>query len=404
MKKLLATVALALAFFTASAQTQDGLDPRFFNNQFTSIGGGLAFYNNEAGVSTGWNGQFTVGNWILDRLAMRVALEGVGAANSTGNNVTIAMASVDFLWDVMSVATGRFDAKRVFSVYPIIGLGCQARLPFTMAVKDENGNMVNKEQRIDPDFHALAGLDLEFRVPKMSSWPFFLEGRMYLFPQGYDFNRKNASIFNLTAGIRHEINYDPHHRRIVGESRGPNYDWFAGVAAGPMMSIYGFDSEDLTIKDHLGWNADITFGRNFSTLWTIRFGLGMGGATNPKDVYSFYNLRADLMFNVSNLHGLQRGRRLNILPYAGAGIISRFDLQKILTQADAGLMARLYVNTKLDLYADARYVLVTPGFIPEKFLIDDGLWNACFPQLSLGAIYNFEPTSGRYRGGSRQRR
>ena len=389
MKKIILFVLLSCSTLAVSAQ---GFDPRFFNNQFTTFGGGLTMYNNDRALNTGYNGEFSIGNWILSDMALRFSFGVMSAENAKQLNSTFINGHCDFMWDVMTTITRIYDADRAFSVYPMAGFGFLYRPTITA---DTN------TYRFDADFMAMLGVNFEYRMPFMKKWPLFFEVKYFFLPQDYDFNSKNASLIDLTLGLKHEINYDPVHKRLPGESRNWSCDWFLGVAAGPNFSIAGLESPEVSTMERFGWNADITFGRNFSSLWSVRLGLGIMSGTTEKvwkegfDAqtynYTFFNLRTDLMFNISNINGFRRGRRFNVLPYAGAGLIERFDASSLVMGADAGLMARLYLTSSFDIYADARYILVPPRFNWGNGMMDNG-----YTLVNFGFIYNFEPSTCRY--------
>ena len=395
----------------ATAGAQSGIDPKFFNNQFLSIGGGMTLYNNDAGTTTGYNAEVSIGNWILNDMAMRVSFGTASAENALKLTSSFYYGHCDFMWDMMGTITGANHADNVVSVYPMIGFGFLYRpdIPFpngtdsTNAINYGGFNSDTTAYRFDADFLAMVGAHVEFRIPTpaMRTWPLFLEAKMFLLPQAYDFNHKMSELFNFTAGIKHDINYDPYHKSIPGESRGWNYDWFVGLGAGPNFSVMGIQSPEVTAWDRMGMNADVTVGRNFSSLWTVRLGFSVMKGTTERTVkagfdaeaysYAFFNGRADLMFNVVNIGGLRRGRHIGVLPYAGAGFIKRFDQKLVVMEADAGVMVRWYINKSIDIYADGRYIMVPPRFNWGHEMMDNG-----YPLLNFGIIYNFDPSSSRY--------
>lgn len=399
---------MLVAAIAANAQ---GIDPRFFNNQFISFGGGVTMYGNDAGMSTGFNAEATIGNWILRDMAMRVSFGTASAENAMKLTSSFYYGHCDFMWDAIGTIGGARHAKNVVSFYPMIGLGFLYRpdipLPSdadtSLTVPSGMYNADTTGYRFDADFMAVVGAHLEFRIPTpaLKTWPLFLEAKVFILPQDYDFNYKLSTLTNFTFGIKHDINYDPYHKSIPGESRGWNYDWFVGLGVGPNFSVMGVQSPEVTAWDRMGMNADVTFGRNFSSLWTVRIGLSaMKGTTEGPHqegfdakpyTYAFFNGRADLMFNVVNIAGMRRGRHLGILPYAGAGLIKRFDQKLLVMQADAGVMARWYINRGLDIYVDGRYIMVPPRFNWGHEMMDNG-----YPLLNVGVIYNFDPSSSRY--------
>lgn len=405
MKKIVFTILFSLASLSAIAQ---GIDPRFFNNQFLAVGGGPSFYANEEAMTTGYNAELSLGNWILRDMALRFSFGTASAENARNLTSSFYYGHCSFMWDAISTLSGTNDAYRIFSIYPMLGLGVIYRpdIPIPEGVTDLENEILNADSTAYSyvfDFMAMVGAHFEFRIPTpvMRKFPLFLEAKMFILPQEYDFNHKISSLYNVSFGIKADLKYDPHHRSISGESQGWNYDWFVGLGAGPNYSMLKVTSPDIYFSDRMGWNADITFGRNLSSLWTVRFGFSiMSGTTEavvregfdaqPYD-YTFYNFRSDLMFNVVNISGMRRGRRIGVLPYAGAGMIKRFDKDLLVMEADAGVEARWYITKNLDIYVDGRYVMVPPRFNDGNDQMSNG-----YPLFNAGIIYNFDPSSSRY--------
>ena len=399
---------LSLAFLSVSAQSN--LDPRFFNNQFLSVGGGMTLYGHENGVGMGYNAELSYGNWILKDMALRFSFGTASAENALNLTSSFYYGHCDFMWDAISTISGAYDVYRVVSVYPMIGFGFLYRpdIPIPAGTETLSGMLTDDSSsyRYDADFMAMFGAHVEFRIPTpaMRKFPLFLEAKMFLLPEDYDFNSKMALLYNFSFGIKADLKYDPHHKSIPGESRGWGYDWFVGLAAGPNFSVMKMDSPDISFGDRMGWNADLTFGRNFSKIWTVRFGFSVMSGTTEHEVragfdpeeydYYFYNIRADLMFNVASVFGFRNQQTFSLLPYAGVGLIERFDKDLLVMEADAGVMAKLMVSRHLDVYADARYIMVPPRFNDGKggkAQLTNG-----YPLLNFGIIYNFDPSSNRH--------
>lgn len=382
-KIILFLLLLAATMADAAAQ---GFDTRFFNNQFLAAGAGTAMYDHDAGTSKGRGFEAAIGNWILKDMALRIDFGFVEAGNALGCTSRFVNGHCDFLWDVEGAVTGVYNPRRAFSFYPEAGFGFLSRL----AVVTADGQPL----RYDADFLALAGAMIQLRLPGMQQWPLFVDARVFLLPQNYDSNREASALYSLTFGVMRDINYDPVHKRLPGESRDWTCDWFVGMGAGADFSVMPFAGEDVTSGSRTGWNADLTLGRNLSSLWTVRLGLGAVSGTSERERaegfgpeayrYSFFDARADLMFNVSNIFGFRHGSRFNALPYAGCGLVSRFDSPSLVMGADAGFEARLFLSRNVDLYADARYLMVPPRFTGGRHSFDNG-----FAFFNIGFIYNF---------------
>ena len=154
------------------------------------------------------------------------------------------------------------------------------------------------------------------------------------------------------------------------------------------------------------------FGRNCSNFWTIRFELTGLTAHGPYDTineqagdgYTFGMLHSDVMLNLTHAIKFTRGKKLNVLPYLGAGMVWRFDKPQFDMGADFGVMLRYYIGRRSDLYADLKYLMVPPriggGIGPEGPLPGIFGYNVVWvglPSITLGYIYNFGTNTTRYR-------
>lgn len=383
-KKLLFLLLCAATVASAAAQ---GFDSRFFNNQFLSAGYGMTAYDHDAGTSKGRGMELSAGNWILKDIAVRLGFGMASSANALGYTSQFFDAHCDFLWDVEVAVNGKANPRRAFAFYPEVGFGFICRRSI------ETGSA--QPMPLDPDFTAMAGAMVLVRFPGLTEWPLFAEARLFVLPQDYDFNHSLSYLGSLSFGVMREINYDPVHKRLPGESRDWTLDWFMGAAAGIDYSVMSYESSQITTASRIGWNADLTLGRNLSSLWTVRLALGtLSGTTEQtaaegfepvKQDYVFCNARADLMFNVSNISDSRNSRQFNLLPYAGCGLISRFDQPTLVMGADAGLMARWYVSRHTDFIADARYLMVPPRFNGGRHSFDNGFFT-----FNIGFLYNYD--------------
>ena len=126
--------------------------------------------------------------------------------------------------------------------------------------------------------------------------------------------------------------------------------------------------------------------------------------TGTSEAYTFSMLHTDVMLNLTHALKFTRGRKLNVLPYLGAGLVWRFDNPRFDMGADFGLMLRYYIGRHSDLYADFKYLMVPPriggGVGPEGPLPGMFGYNVVWvglPSITLGYIYNFGTNTTRYR-------
>lgn len=398
ISKILVCVALFAALqvpAVSKVQAQPG--ERFGDNMFLSLKGGMSMYSNRLNDNpTGFSGGISVGKWIVSPLAFRVSFDFMTVPNaSTSNPFTaqFALGSAEFLWDFTSTFFRIRNWRLKF--YPMLGLG----------VVFQGGN---NGHRTDHDFQAMLGGQLNFAITPR--WDAFLEYKCNLFPEAFDGSRGDVYLHSFLLGFSHQFTEGPFRRRTEHESRDVMEDWFFGAGVGPNFSSFTFEHIDKL--GMYGAAPEIMFGRNYSNFWTIRFQLG--GLTaherydtvndEPGKGYTFSTLHADVMANLTHAIKFTRGKKLNVLPYLGAGLVWRYDDVRFDMAADFGVMLRYYVGRRSDLYADFKYTMVPPriaggpgepGPLPG-ILSYDILWVG-LPSITIGYIYNFGHNTTRYR-------
>ena len=402
MKKIVSILLLLTLMVGAGAQKRNvGAEgSTAFSNTFLSGGVGLGLYNNyNAGkVNMGFAGGISFGKWIGRPLALRFSFDMASAGRSTVRpNGTIAthssiffLGTAEALWDIRSTISRISGSK--FQLYPIFGLG----LIFGDAISaDHLGN-----NRVF-DLTAMIGLQANYLFAPY--WSAFVEGKLYVMPQGFDRNIGNNFLGMATVGIARNFFSTPFHRSTEFESRSKGFDWFFGIGLGPNFTSFEF--EHLSPADGMyGTTIDLTIGRNFSEFWTIRMQLGgIRGHERFNEVtdsagraFTYGNLHADLMINLTHALRFSRGIKLNILPYLGSGLVWRFDDPLFDLGLHGGLMFRYYIGYHSDLYADLRYTMVHPR-VGGSTGPSGSSYGVGIPSITIGYIYNFGNNSNRYR-------
>ena len=394
MKKFI--LVLLMAVTCSASHAQVGTD--FGVNMFASLKGGVAMYSNRLNDNPlGFSGGISVGKWILSPLAFRASFDFMTVPNAIkDDNFTenFALASAEFLWDFSSTFF-RIRHWRI-NFYPMLGLGFAFR---------EGG----PGHSTDHEFQAMLGGQLNFRISK--GWDTFLEYKCNFFPEAFDGSGGDVHVHSFLLGFTRQFTESPFHRRTEHESRDVTEDWFFGIGIGPNFSSFTF--EHVKPSDGMyGVAPEIMFGRNYSNFWTIRFQLG--GLTaherydtineQPGQSYTFSTFHTDVMLNLTHAIRFTRGKKLNVLPYLGAGLAWRYDNVRFDLAADFGVMFRYYVGRRSDLYLDLKYTMVTPrigGGVGESIDLPgvlgyDILWVG-LPSITLGYIYNFGTNTTRYR-------
>ena len=397
MKKLILTLVLAAMGLGISAQRAAAYADNTF---FWSLGVGGSFYQHSGTSAIGVpSAGVYLGRWLMKPLAFRLAADMVMAPTyqlqNSNTNATYVFGSAEFMWDVNATFFHVYNKniQYPFPVYPLIGLGV-AYMP--------DGS----DYHHDNDFQAMLGFNFPVRIG--SKWDAFLEYKCFFLPQTFDESYKNNYMHTAVVGITHRWSDAPFGRRTAFESRSTGEDWFAGFGAGMSFSSFGFEH----MFDGVGrlWipTPEGMFGRNYSNVWTIRFELSgffarerytqLTDSTGRTGRWYTYNyLHADFMFNVSHLFNFNRGVKWNFLPYLGAGPIVRYSSRPMFTvAADAGLMARRYIDQMGDFYVDLKYVMAPPRFAGTNSG-GGGIFSVGYPMITMGYIYNFGHSTTRYR-------
>ena len=253
-------------------------------------------------------------------------------------------------------------------------------------------------------------------------------------------------MLTFGLGLLFMQNDDPFHRRTKFESRSTNDDWFIGFGMGASFSSFEFEYVGNFDARLYNFTPELMIGRNYSEVWTIRFELSGflarerahmepevsdDGATvtdvlHPGHWYTFNCLHTDFMINLTHLFNFRRGVKWNFLPYLGAGPVWRYqDHPRFDVAADAGFMARRYINNMGDLYIDLKYIMVPPrvageagpsgsifgvGYpmidlkyimVPPRVAGEAGpsgsIFGVGYPMLTFGYIHNFGHSTTRYR-------
>lgn len=395
MKKLILTLTLAAACLGLSAQREAAYADNTF---FWSLGVGGAFYQHSgtSGIGVPAGGVY-LGRWLMKPLAFRLAADVVMAPSyqkPDGSNL-YAFGSAEFMWDVNATFFHVYNKniQTPVPIYPLIGLG----LAYSPGSDDVSA---------DHDFQAMLGFHFPVRIA--SRWDAFLEYKCFFLPQTFDGSYENNYMHTAVVGLTRRWADSPYGRRTAFESRSTSDDWFAGFGAGMSFSSFGFEH----MFDGVGklWipTPEGMFGRNYSNVWTIRFELSgffarerytqINDTTGrPGRWYTYNYLHADFMLNASHLFNFNRGVKWNFLPYLGAGPIVRYSSRPMFTvAADAGVMARRYIDQMGDFYIDLKYVIAPPRFAGNN-AGGGGIFSVGYPMITMGYIYNFGHSTTRYR-------
>lgn len=407
MKKLL--LSLVLVGLALGAKAQPAADNTFF----WSLNAGVNIYQHSGESQLGLpSGGLYFGRWLMKPLAFRLAFD-VSMAPSHlqtdgSTNSLFLFGSAEFMWDFNATFFHVYNKNFLSPVpfYPLIGLGVVYR------PEQKVGGVTHGA---DHDFQAMLGLHAPFRIgPK---WDAFLEYKCFFLPQSFDGSYGDNFMHNITLGLTHRMSDNPYHRRTEFESRSTSEDWFVGFGLGASFSSFEF--EYIGNFDARLWNIspEIMLGRNYSNVWTIRFelsgffarhrahmvakpneaGTEMVEELVPGTWYTFNMLHTDFMVNLTHLFNFRRGVKWNFLPYFGAGPIWNYEAKPVFTvAADAGIMARRFIDNMGDFYVDLKYIMAPPRVAGETGP-SGSIFGVGYPMLTIGYLHNFGHSTTRYR-------
>lgn len=406
MKKLLLSLLL-FAVGLGGVKAQRG---NAFNDGtlFMSLGaGGVYYQSQEASKFNVPTAGLSFGRWLMRPLAFRIAGDLAIAPSryqmNTSATSTFFYGSAEFMWDVNATFFHVYNKNFLypFPFYPLIGLG----VAYRPAVEGIGA---------DHDFQSMLGLHFPVRLSKR--FDAFLEYKCFILPETFDGDSRESLMHTFKAGLTYRWSDNPFARTTAFESRSTRDDWFVGFGAG--VSFSSFEFEYFNNPKARLWNPtpEIMFGRNYSSVWTIRFelsgffarerakaeiqaaadGSGLYGQLKVGKWYVFNMLHTDFMVNLSHLLNFNRGTRWNFFTYMGAGPVWRYRSKTQLNVgADFGIMARRFMDNMGDFYIDLKYLMVPPRIAGNTG--DISILGVGYPTLTFGYIFNFEHSTTRYR-------
>lgn len=222
-----------------------------------------------------------------------------------------------------------------------------------------------------------------------------------------------GATFAQTADVEEEVIYEKDKHKVVTNTFWDN--WWVQIGGGAQI-YYGDHNKQLDIADRLSLALDAGFGKWFSPQIGVRAmisGLTINGATQtwgetgihdtgkPVDgkythdygflneqQFDFYNLHADVLFNMSNiLCGYKEKRVWNCSPYLGLGWMVTWESPRAReVSLNLGIFNAIRLSEKFDFNIDLRTTMVKDSFDGETGgRKEEGLWTATF-----GFSYKFK--------------
>lgn len=157
--------------------------------------------------------------------------------------------------------------------------------------------------------------------------------------------------------------------------------WFVTIGGGGQV-YYGESDTEASFSDRITPALDISVGKWMSPVWGARIqynGLGMKGLTNASNPYSsaaykdthlyeqkfgYWNIHADLLFNLSAAICQYPRRFYELIPYGGIGYAGSYgkgdneNANSCSVSLNGGLLNKFRVCRSVDLYLDLRAVML----------------------------------------------
>lgn len=413
MKKLLLSLLLSAVCLSAHAQRGNAFND---NTLFWSFNAGATIYRHSNNYDFGFpTAGLYVGRWLMRPLAFRIAADVAMAPShftimeGKSDKSLFFMGSAEFMWDVRATFGHVHNSK--FNVYPLIGLGIVYR-PGIDALDVFHGP--------EHDIQTMLGLHMSVRLN--CHWDLYLEYRDRIFAQGFDGSQGDNFMHTYVLGLNYRVNDDPFHRRTQHETRSNDDDWFVGFGAGLSFSSFEFEYATNYEARLYNFTPELMIGRNYSSVWTIRMelsgflarerahmvpevsedGASVTDVLHRGSWYTFNVLHADFMINLTHLCNFRREVKWNFLPYLGAGPAWRYQTRpRFDLAADAGIMARRFIDNQGDFYVDLKYIIVSPR-LPGEAGPSGSVFGVGYPMLTFGYIHNFGHSTTRYRQGAHE--
>ena len=367
--RLLKVVILALAMLPLCSNAQLGTPLR---NSWLALGTGADIYGN--GFGAGAN--ISYGKWLLSTTALRAQISILSPMlfGNDGEGEVFYYGHVNIMFDAFSAFKGR-NPSNCFRSYGGVGVGL---------VHSSTG---------DNDFCGvvLGGCDLKVG----NDWRLFAELSVYVHPSDFDRNASASSLEFVNFGVIYDIQNNPTRSRSRFETQNIGNDWFFNVALGVCSFNYsGIESFEQRVSQ-LTPIFEFGIGKRLTTLWQIRLCASGLYAKSSDELFSFYNLRGDLMVDPMALILPEKPYcRFTALPYLSAGVVTRLDDQaNFLFSPSLGLQIVYRADKRNHIFADLHYSITPPRFVHTD--IAQSIYSVGLATVLLGYAYTFSRQSYR---------
>lgn len=340
-----------------------------FRNSSVSLGAEANYYSGNAGFGA----EIAFDKWVVSTVAVRGQLDVNFASGSSSSMVPFYYGHADMLFDLYSSLLGRNPSNSLRS-YLMLG-----------------GGLVHKKG--DNDFCILAGVGCQYRVS--NDWRLYAELGTTVHPSDFDGKDSPSLMTALSLGVVYDINNNPTRSRSRFETLRFANDWFFNVSFGTASVNYSEISSFGQRVSLLTPVFEFGLGKRLTTLWQIRLCVSGLYARTVDDMFSYYNLRGDIMidpvayFSTENPHP-----QFSVCPYLSAGVVARLDDQANFLACPAGGAQLVWrFDRRNQVYLDARYVVTPLRFVQSS--VSERIGKVGLATLLVGYSHTFSKVSFR---------
>lgn len=339
----------------------------FFGNSFLSIGAGPNFYFNTNGVGIGGGASLTGGKWLLNTAGLRLQFA-AHLASSGSDPYMLYYGHCDIFFDLLTALRGRNPSDKITS-YMLLGVGL---------VHNSLG---------DNDFSGIAGVGATYRIG--SDWRLFAELEAFIHPSDFDNNERSSTLLTLQLGALYDIAYNPTRSRSRYETKQFSNDWFFQLALGINSFNYNGVGDFSSRMKLITPIFEFGLGKRLTSRWHIRMNLSGFYTRSADELFSYYNVRGDLMLDLMGFINPDRSHSFfDVRPYVSAGIVTRLDDQSHFLFSPAGGLQMVFApDVRNEIYLDARYLVTPPRF--AKVEMAQGSLSVGMYTLTVGYGYKF---------------
>lgn len=336
---------------------------------YAMLKAGPNYYLNGKEGGLGGGIEICYGKWLINTVSMRARFSGQYVNKDESG--MILYLNADALFDILASLRGYKVSD--YRTYALCGVGLAHCLWG------------------DNDFNVELGIGGDKSIHE--HWRLSCEIRLLIHPSDFDNNSVSSLLPSIMMGVVRDINANPTRTRLRGETRRFSNDWFFQVAIGVSSLNYrGLNG----LRERLSLLTPIVeygLGKDLSKAWSGRFFISGLYGKSREELFSYYNLRADMLLDLAGLLNPEDDRPLlDMKAYSGVSFLARLDDQSHFILGTAmGLILLIRPSDSHEFYIDGRYLLIPPRF--ARVRESQGPMSVGMGTISVGYSYFFTRSS-----------